>query len=262
MDVNGFAVADMRADPRVHVRRHTHEAAHFIVVLAGRYVTSASGGCGPCGASTVIYNPPGTTHQDRFAAIKGRMTGRFLSISVEGSRMSAIGQHVSLAERAVCLSHPDATTAAVRLRRELDFRETASQLAVEGLCLELVAAAARRPERPWRSPPPWLNLAEELLRDVGADPRIDAVAGACGVHPVHLARTFRRFYGCPPAEYRSRCRLNRAAHLLRTSNQRLSDIALACGFCDQSQMSRAFRRVHAIAPSEYRRAWRVTHVAN
>ena len=263
VDVMGFAVADMQADPAVHVRRHTHDVAHLILLLSGRYVTSAPGAPSICARPTVIYNPPGTTHQDRFVALSGRAIGRFLSVSVAASRMEGIADQVTLAQQPICLADPDALAVAIRLSREIERRNAASPLAVEGLCIELVAHAARGRIPIGRSAPSWLRIAEELLREASTvDVGIEAVARSCGVHPVHLARTFRRFHGCAPADYRRRCRIDRVAQILRSTNRRLCDVAVECGFCDQSQLSKAFRHAYAMAPGEYRRALRQPDVSS
>jgi AraC family transcriptional regulator len=106
-----------------------------------------------------------------------------------------------------------------------------------------------------RAPPTWLRVATELLSDSGAHaPTISEIAAVAGVHRVHLARAFRTFHGCSPATFQRQRRLERAAGLIRHSRRSLSDIALSCGFVDQSHMTTAFRRHHGVTPAEWRRA--------
>ena len=56
--------------------RHSHENAFFCYIVRGVYLSAASED--PCGPSTVIFNPPGTTRRDRFRT----RVGRFLTVSV------------------------------------------------------------------------------------------------------------------------------------------------------------------------------------
>ena len=253
VDAGGFSLAYIRADPKTDVQRHTHEAAHFIFVTRGIYVSSArdaaTGGASPM----LIYNPPGVTHRDRFQRRRdGRFEGRFLSLSIASERMNSIAGVITLPERASAVSSPQAAILAARLIGEMDRWEPASLLAVEGICLELVASVARRDPFAERTPPRWLGTARALLRE-GAPRSVAEIAAECGVHPVHLARAFRRFFGCSPRAYANRCRVERAAELLRRRSISLAEIALRCGFADQSHMTHAFQRAFAVTPAGYRR---------
>ncbi len=247
-EVGGFSLAHVSADPRTDVQRHTHDVAHFIFVTRGIYVTGAKG------AANLIYNPPGTTHRDRFRrSDDGGFDGRFLSISIDAARMKSIRDGLTLAERSIGIAAPAAAALAKRLIAEMERWEPASRLVAEGICLELAAEVARRDPFGERMPPRWLRIAGELLRERGADCSVSEIANECGVHPVHLARTFRRFFGCSPGAYLRRCRIDRAASLLRDRSLPLTEVALRAGFADQSHMTRAFRQALAMTPAAFRR---------
>ncbi len=55
-----------------------------------------------------------------------------------------------------------------------------------------------------------------------------------------------------PHQYVIRRRIERAKQLLKQSDLRIVDIALACGFANQSHFSRHFRRIVGISPKEFR----------
>jgi AraC family transcriptional regulator len=123
----------------------------------------------------------------------------------------------------------------------------------ESLALTLLAAVAPDRSRRGATPPAWLAVARELLDDrCGEAVRIAELARAAGVHPVHLARVFRRHLGCTPGEYLRRRRLERAAVLLRETARPLSDVALGCGFADQSHFANAFKRHTGVTPGTFR----------
>lgn len=82
---------------------------------------------------------------------------------------------------------------------------------------------------------------------------INQIAAEVGVHPLHLARTFRRFYNCSPGEYLRKSRIEFASNLLIYSNKTLVEIALFSGFSDQSQFSRSFKQHTGITPADFRR---------
>ncbi|BAI75600.1 hypothetical protein AZL_c03070 (plasmid) [Azospirillum sp. B510] len=68
----------------------------------------------------------------------------------------------------------------------------------------------------------------------------------------YFCQAFKDSFGCPPHAYIVRRRVERAKELLETTNTPLSQIALDCGFSDQSHFSRIFRRIAGEAP----RLWR------
>jgi AraC family transcriptional regulator len=69
----------------------------------------------------------------------------------------------------------------------------------------------------------------------------------------HFSRAFKQSIGCPPMTYVCVRRVERVKGLMASRRHRLSDIALACGFADQSHLNRVFRRVMGVSPGVWRR---------
>ena len=84
-------------------------------------------------------------------------------------------------------------------------------------------------------------------------PPIHAVAQRLGMHPVSLARAFRRRFGCSITEFRRRHRVLGACADVASSKTSLADIAYAAGFADQPHFCRAFKMELGVSPGEYRR---------
>ena len=83
-------------------------------------------------------------------------------------------------------------------------------LTLDALCHELLGSMDRLAQRVDTKPPSWLDKAVELLHDRYLDDlSIADVANGAGVHPVHLARSFRRHFRCSPGEFTRFCRLQR-----------------------------------------------------
>ena len=250
----GFTIASMRADPTLQIERHTHETAHFIVLLSGQYVTAARGADAVCVEPALIYNPPGTTHRDRFRRVGGRVDGRFISIAVDPERMGDIARSFPLVQDAVYTNEQSAVRLAMRLATQLRDCGDSSSLAVEAICLELFALAIEKRVSDCAVAPAWLRVARDLIHDYCAEGTCIAdIASACDVHPVYLARVFRKFFGCSPGEYLRRCRIERAAALLAHTTTSLSLVAAQCGFADQSHLSATFRHAYGSTPAAYRR---------
>lgn len=68
-----------------------------------------------------------------------------------------------------------------------------------------------------------------------------------------LFRAFKISVGITPFRYIARRRVEFACTMLRTTREPLSQVAIACGMCDQAYLCRAFRRQTGMSPSEWRR---------
>ncbi|MGB0416727.1 MAG: helix-turn-helix domain-containing protein [Coraliomargarita sp.] len=79
------------------------------------------------------------------------------------------------------------------------------------------------------------------------------MAAVGGISVSSQERLFRKTFGLTPLMYLRKTRLNTACKLLRDSAISLADIAVRCGFNDQTNMTRAFRMELKITPLRYRR---------
>ena len=252
--IPGFVLADRRPDATLIVGPHTHEEAHFVVVLGGAYLSSARGAPSVCGPSTVIFNPPGTTHRDRFAGDRNRIGGRFFAVTVGAEPMARASSLGLGRDGPRVVRSADASATASRLIEECRRWNGGSALVAEGLCLALLGHLDEREEDrgPGRAPR-WLLRVRDLLAASGPFPGLGRLAAEAGVHPISLTRAFRRQFGVPPTEYHRNLRLAEAERQLRTTDRPLAAIALAAGFADQSHFTRAFRRRFGRPPGAYRR---------
>ncbi|MGY4318110.1 AraC family transcriptional regulator [Bradyrhizobium sp. JR3.5] len=103
---------------------------------------------------------------------------------------------------------------------------------------------------------PWQERrAKEIMRTrLASNLTIADVAAECKLTPSHFARSFRRSTGVAPHEFLSQLRIDEAKRLMLTTRLPLADIALICGFGDQSYFTRVFSRSVGASPGAWRRA--------
>jgi AraC-like DNA-binding protein len=89
------------------------------------------------------------------------------------------------------------------------------------------------------------NLDRSLQRD--------ELAAYVSLSTCHFSRAFKETFGESPHTYIVRLRLERAQELMLSTDNSLSQIALACGFADQSHFTKAFRRSMGETPNAWRR---------
>ena len=251
-ELSGFSLARIVASrPPAAVPDHTHETAHLVLVLDGPYLTSAER-AEPGRPPVLVYNPPRTTHRDRFE----HNAGTFFTLSVSDARLESIGSS-RLPSRPLGVASGPSLRSARRLVRSFASGPPRSTARAEEQCIELLGtlldgARLSRPE-----PPPWLVAARRALAGKRGEPvRLSEVAALARVHPVHLIRAFHRFFGVTPGEFVRERRLAAAKVLLEDTDLPIVEIALHAGFADQSHLTRAFRRTHARTPAAWRREHR------
>jgi AraC family transcriptional regulator len=98
------------------------------------------------------------------------------------------------------------------------------------------------------------NLNQEL--------QTKELAALTNLSASHFFRAFKGSIGLPPKEYITRRRIDLARTMMSTTNTPLSQIALDCGWQDQSSFCRTFRRVLGQTPNVWRRAIAVDPTAH
>jgi AraC family transcriptional regulator len=106
--------------------------------------------------------------------------------------------------------------------------------------------------------PSSLARVTRVVRMIEGDPDaphdLSSLAQIARLSPYHFIRTFEGVTGTTPHQYLLRIRLRRAAIRLRTEREKISDIALGCGFGDISNFNRTFRAEFGVSPRAYRSA--------
>jgi AraC family transcriptional regulator len=144
-----------------------------------------------------------------------------------------------------------------RLARELNVDCTMSQLHFDALTTSIGVQIVRRWSNrgtkvtPFRGglPPARLRRVEEfLMAHLADDVGLDTLAAIADLSPKHFARAFRQSTGMPPHRWLIEQRIDRAKALLRKGDASLAEIALACGFADQSHFTVTFRKMVGATP--------------
>jgi AraC-like DNA-binding protein len=115
--------------------------------------------------------------------------------------------------------------------------------------------------RGWRGGPRIGELNARQLRrvvdlldnDVANDLGLSDLAVQCGMSRSAFVRAFRLTTGLPPHRWLLLSRARRAKDFLERTAMPISDIALECGFADQSHLTRVFSKTFHISPGAYRR---------
>ena len=102
---------------------------------------------------------------------------------------------------------------------------------------------------------PWqTRRAKEILAaNLDGAVSLAEVARQCGLSVGHFSRAFRQSLGTTPHQWLVQRRLDAAKDLIRSCAMPLSNVALSCGFADQSHLTRVFTREVGASPAAWRR---------
>lgn len=94
---------------------------------------------------------------------------------------------------------------------------------------------------------------KELIRETKDELPLSRLADECGLSVRHFIRAFKQSTGATPHRWLLKERVDCATGLLKNSGLPLSDIALRCGFADQSHFTRVFTAFVGESPGVWRR---------
>ena len=97
------------------------------------------------------------------------------------------------------------------------------------------------------------HLVAYVEANIGSNIRTTDLARVVRLSKGHFFRAFRNSFGESPMAYVVKRRVSLGQELMRNSRASLSQIALACGMCDQAHFTRVFHRVVGVSPGLWRR---------
>ena len=250
LDAGNVLLREVAYPANARIPPHQHDNAVFVFVIAGESSGDAGGTTQHYPPASLRSIPAGAPHSNAF----GAGPARSLLIEPKLATVERLRPHTRILD---CFEHFAPPSHAAMLGRRI-YQETRTPdslrtFAIEGLTLELLAAAGREKEFARQAMPAWLKAVWEHLQDQFlARLSIADLAREHSVHPVHLARRFRATFGCGPAEYVRRLRVQWAMEALRQPDARLSAVAQRAGFADQSHFTKAFKRATGVTPARFR----------
>jgi len=254
-DLPGFLLSERIYPAGLRIPPHHHEHAYISLVMEGEYAEILAEETVRCYPGAFRYMPPLVEHANEFA-----QTTCCLLVRIEATVLARFESRSTLPQHPGEIQGIAAAWLGKRIYQEFQAEDESSSLALQGILLELLAEGARTIEarrngenRENGLAPRWLRRVHDFLEtSFRENLSLNEIAGVGDVHPVHLAREYRRYFGCSIGEFLRRKRIEQACQLLARSNAPISEIALACGFSDQSHFSSAFKRQAGVTPGKFR----------
>jgi AraC family transcriptional regulator len=246
----GLHAYEAAYDRHALLDEHEHESPFFTYVLRGDYMEHEGQSSRECRRGAVIFHQQHEVHSN---TVGGYGTAS-LNVEMSAEQWRELTADV-LRKRDVAgrVLSGDVEWAALGVWREFHHDDCASTLAlsesVAVLCAQLMTSHAFGAFEPHRR----LDRCVDYLRAHQAEtPTLADAARVADVHPMHLAKLFRKRVGYSMGEYLRRQRITWACDRLSRGTGTISSIALDAGFADHAHFTRTFRRITGMTPRWYR----------
>ena len=242
---------------------HTHDTFAIGVFERGAARVRCEATPITVGVDDVLAINPGAVHSAGPASAEGwEYRAIYPSLELVDAVMAESGHrgpryfaHPRIADRALAAD-------VRRLMTELGRHR--APLALETLAVDVIhrlwSHASRhelRPTAPRRRTSAGLERARECMDAAPSEaPTLAQLAAEAHMSRYHFIRAFTERYGLTPYAYFLERRVERARRLL-DGGERPVDVAMRCGFADQSHMIRHFKRIVGVTPGEYMKGSRL-----
>ena len=134
---------------------------------------------------------------------------------------------------------------------EFAVRQALSDLML-GLCLHMPAAPASPSAKSLRDAGRIKLMLSYIHANYAQALTTARIARSAAVSESECLRCFRHTIGVTPIQYLRQLRIQKAAELLLTSNLKVSEIAVQCGFQEMSYFAKTFRELRGLSPTDFR----------
>lgn len=248
LDIEGATAFETVYTRPMQVPSHEHDHPYITILLRGHYREPDRRGESYFVPFSAVFHPARVRH----SGIVDELGCEFFTLELDSSWMGAMG--INLPVESVFDWHGERILwPMLRLFREYRDSEEQSSLTMESLIFEIVSAVTRNGQNATVIPVHRWRLLQEKIHDSFRESiRVRDLASAAGIHPVHVARLFRRYTGVTPGEYLQQLRVQEACRLMQEPRRSLGEIAFESGFADQSHMNRVVRRFVHCSPGSLR----------
>ncbi|RKN83550.1 AraC family transcriptional regulator [Ulvibacterium marinum] len=225
---------------------HAHENAHFSYLFDGGCVEKKRSSYEIC-PGNITYYEAGEKHQvTKVAKDTTRINLEFEDSFLKQYNISS--GHM----RTAVYRNPEARFLLMKVYRELVIDDSLSDLSLQMLCLELTVPKFVHPKN--GNSTNWLENLEEYLRcTLPKKLSLDQLSEVCNLHPVTVSKGFATHFNCTLGQFKRKLMVERALPMVSSSELSLCEIALECGFFDQSHFTRTFKELIGCSPKTYRK---------
>ena len=242
--MSGYTLSTTDHSQHMKVPKHEHEYSYISLLLHGLYREESIVTEHDIKSGSSLFRPKGFEHKNEI----GSHNSFCFNIEIENESSDHM-QFTNLTDYTL-FEHNNLEVFKIYFAFLNDYSDELLSLAVEEN-LHLLFQQQYAENKVSRSV--WVNkIKQEVRLSPERKYSIDEVSDSLCLHPNYFVRKFRSQTGHTFGEFLLRQRISKAIDLMLYSSRSLTEIAVECGFFDQSHFIRHFKRNFGTTPLRYR----------
>lgn len=243
----GIAVVETEYQNKVYEGWHSHNNAHITLFLKGGTTEKRKNFSETVGPGSLLFYHSDELHLNQDTLFPSRN----INIEIEENLLKDLQISEAVIEKSVQNS---AFTKFLILKI---FKETLTSDTFSAdtitMLFSQISNAQNHLER-FEKSPFWVKSLQELLNDCwNENPNLHDLGVILNLNPITISKHFPKYFGCTLGEYMRRIKINRSLSLIQSHENNLTEIALECGFADQSHFIRTFKSQTGFLPKQFQK---------
>ncbi|WP_175623003.1 AraC family transcriptional regulator [Chryseobacterium schmidteae] len=227
---------------------HYHQNPYFTFLLQGNMTEGNKKETYDCSAGTLLYHHWEDAHYN----IKPDIFTRGFHIEITENWFEKFQLSKNKAEGSFNIKNPASKLLIHQIFKETKINDPSFELSVNQLLLKIFNQLSSQKENLGKKPI-WVKQIDEILHENSTEKlSLEELSHTLNIHPIHLSRDFHKYFHCNLGEYLRKLKVEKSLKLLNEYGS-LSEVALECGFSDQSHFIRCFKENIGITPLKYRK---------
>jgi len=248
LDFDGLVITDTEYT-HPYVDWHYHENAYFTFLLRGSVIEGNKKEIYECSPGTLLYHHWEDPHYN----IKSEGFTRGFHIEIPREWFENLNISKDHIEGSFMIKNPELKLLMYKIFKESKINDNTSETATHQLLLTIFSQLSKTKTLSEKKPI-WVKQIDELLHEsLNEKLNLTKLSQIANIHPMHLSRDFHKYFHCNLGDYIRKLKICKSLSILPTNEKSLTEIALECGFADQSHFIRCFKENTGITPLKYRK---------
>lgn len=223
---------------------HYHSNPHLSFILQGGNIETRKQVTTERKVGDIMFFHSGELHR----TLPANSLSKNMNLELESNFLKQNNiSEISIAS--LIVKNPNSKFLILKMYKELLEKDIYSNTSIQMLLLDTITKPINSNSN---KRPQWLIELLEILNDEWSKfHNLTDLSLAINVHPTTISKYFTRYCGCTLGEYMRKLKIDKSLTLIKNESLSLTEIAVECGFSDQSHFIRNFKKYTHHLPKEF-----------